>query len=443
MIALITGGSGSVTIAYNIYDSNSNPVNYFYSTEEHVAATPGYGGLFNVFVVVDEKTGESNTQNIGWQEMAWPPAAQLTVGPLSYEISEDGNSVYLNRPTIACKSGSVTIAYVIYDAQSKPVNYFYSTFPRVAATPGYAGKFNVFVTVKDTVTGESITQNIGWVLLGYGSQQMYRALIVGNSEFARNNNLSCCKYDAQHMTELLQAVNGGKYQGHITTLENTTTATLQSGISSTFAGAKAGDVSLFYISSHGLNSATTGDYAGAVVMSDESLVKWKDLASWLNTANPANKVIVLVDACGSGAPIDDGTQTQPGAGKAFNEKAFNRSVLSAFAAIDRGITVPVITKDENGQSKTGELRTSKFEVITASRNGEISIGYTTGSLFTNMLVAGVGTTGDMPADTNKDGYITTNELYTFVYAKVVNAGASSTQYPQVWPTASSYQLFWR
>ncbi|MBR6029328.1 MAG: hypothetical protein IKP40_09580 [Clostridia bacterium] len=162
----VSGGSGAYTIAYNIYDSNSNPVNYFYSDEENVAATPGYGGLFNVFVVVtDTGSRESDTQNIGWQTLSWPYADVLTVGRAAFEVSPDRKSVFLTRPAIACRGGSVTVAYNIYDADSNPVNYFYSADTRVAATPGYAGRFNVFIVVTDTVTGEQNNQDIGWVEL--------------------------------------------------------------------------------------------------------------------------------------------------------------------------------------------------------------------------------------------------------------------------------------
>ena len=167
----VTGGSGQYTIAYNIYDANSNPVNYFYSLEDRVAATPGYGGLFNVFVVVtDTATGSSDTQNIGWQELNWPRTNRLTVGRAPYEISPDRKSIFVDRPQISCASGKVTIAYNIYDQQSRPVNYFYSNDKRVAATPGYDGTFNVFVVVTDPGTGEQNTQDIGWVTLGNPAQ---------------------------------------------------------------------------------------------------------------------------------------------------------------------------------------------------------------------------------------------------------------------------------
>ncbi|MBR6028110.1 MAG: hypothetical protein IKP40_03395 [Clostridia bacterium] len=160
-------GAANYTIAYNIYDSDSVPVNYFYSEEARVAATPGYGGLFNVFVVVtDTDTGMTVSGNIGWTELDWPHADALTVSKATFTLSEDKESVFIDRPEIACRSGKVSIAYNIYDDKSRPVNYFYSTLLRVAATPGYDGKFNVFIVVTDLVTGEQDVQNIGWQILG-------------------------------------------------------------------------------------------------------------------------------------------------------------------------------------------------------------------------------------------------------------------------------------
>ena len=164
-------GCEEYTIAYNIYDSDSNPVNYFYSLEERVAATPGYAGLFNVFVVVtDTATGEQLIQNIGWQTLVGPddpPPDQptyepLQVGAATFEISQNLQHVFIDRPAITGGSGQVTIAYNIYDSDSNPVNYFYSDEARVAATPGYKDRFNVFIVVTDLVTGETNTQNIGW-----------------------------------------------------------------------------------------------------------------------------------------------------------------------------------------------------------------------------------------------------------------------------------------
>ena len=156
-------GSSDYTLAYNIYDSASRPVNYFYSTEARVAATPGYGGVFNVFVVATDKaTNQSITKNIGWHTLNWPYADHLTVGKAASAFSPDMKSVYIDRPSVACRGGQVTIAYNLYDANGVPFNYFYSTEPRVAVTPGTPGRYNVFIVVTDTATGETNTQNIGW-----------------------------------------------------------------------------------------------------------------------------------------------------------------------------------------------------------------------------------------------------------------------------------------
>ncbi|MBR6029094.1 MAG: caspase family protein, partial [Clostridia bacterium] len=259
----------------------------------------------------------------------------------------------------------------------------------------------------------------------------YRALLVGNSEFIYNNDLICCAYDVTHMNTLLSSINGGLYSGHITKKENTTGSTLQSAVSSAFSGAADGDVSLFYISSHGVvyEDDVSADLAGAVLMSDESLVKWSTLAAWLNSANPNNKVIVLIDTCGSGSPV-----TTAGKRTAFDEKLYNRSVISAFAAVDRGITTTVIT-EENGVQKLGELRTSKFYVISACQADETSVGYTTGSLFTNQVINAAGS--GLPADTSGDGLISIQELYNYTY----NA-CSSKHHPMMWASDTSYLVFW-
>ena len=162
----VVSGSDHFTLAYNVYDSESRPVNYLYSMEERVAITPHYGGLFNVFVVAEDlDTGKTDVQNIGWHTLDWPHAGSLTVGKAVSALSPDRKSFFIDRPQISCRSGQVTIAYNLYDSQGKAVNYFYSTEPRVAVTPGYAGRFNVFIVVTDPVTGESDTQNIGWANL--------------------------------------------------------------------------------------------------------------------------------------------------------------------------------------------------------------------------------------------------------------------------------------
>ncbi|MBR6029643.1 MAG: caspase family protein [Clostridia bacterium] len=434
----VSGGTGQVTYAYNIYDDHSNPVNYFYSNEKIVAATPGYGGLFNVFITVrDILTAETATQNIGWQSVAWPYASTLTVGKVSFERSANRKSVYMTRPSIKCKSGSVTIAYNIYDANSRPVNYFYSTEKRVAATPGYDGRFNVFIVVTDTVTKETNTQNIGWIDLG----KVYRALLICNYDFpGTTNDLGGNPNSTAQMEDALKTINGGLYLPHLTKKLNVHPDKAESTISSAFKGAVSGDVSLFYISSHGSSDGCASFSDGKT----SRKVSWADLAKWLNEANPNNKVIVIIDTCYANIPI---AHPDSGAEKT-DPNALYRSVTAAFAAVDRGITVPTVTTDEYGHEKRGELRTSKFEVLAAGLSTETTwTSDSKGAYFTRALVTGLTGSGRyLPADTDHNSYVTTSELSKHI-VKTFDAWAEEhpnlvSQHPFTWGNAD-YQLFWR
>ena len=158
----ITGGVAPYTIAYNCYDAESNPVNYYYSDDARTAMSPGYNGRFNVFVVVRDSTGGQAQINTGWQDLSGYGPLPLSVleEVAVSEISPDGRSIFINQPTVSGGTGNYTFAYNCYDAQSQPVNYYYSGDARTAMTPGYAGRFCVFVVVSDG--NESIIINTGW-----------------------------------------------------------------------------------------------------------------------------------------------------------------------------------------------------------------------------------------------------------------------------------------
>ena len=158
----ISGGTAPYTIAYNCYDADSNPVNYYYSDDARTAMSPGYNGRFNVFVVVRDSAGGEVKIDTGWQDLTGYEAQPLTVleEVAVSEISPDGRSIFINRPTVSGGTGTYTYAYNCYDTDSQPVNYYYSDDWRTAMTPGYAGRFCVFVVVSDGV--DTIIINTGW-----------------------------------------------------------------------------------------------------------------------------------------------------------------------------------------------------------------------------------------------------------------------------------------
>ena len=442
----ISGGSGNYTIAYNIYDNNSNPVNYFYSNEAHVAATPGYGGLFNVFIVVtDTETKESNTQNIGWQTINWPYASKLTVGKPSFSISDDGRSIFITRPSIACKSGTVTVAYNIYDSNSKPVNYFYSTQSRVAATPGYTGKFNVYIVVRDTKTGEEVIQYTGWQQLGTTSGT-YRGLILVETAVPNASATPELRYDMQNVAAALAKVNGGAYSGRIVTKQNLTYTQVRSAISSAYSGASAGDVSFFFLGTHGdtrnRQETSTEEYEGAPATADYS-IPLNVLASWLSSANPNNPVIVVLSFCGSGAAV-----------KGMSNQDYElqvREALAAFAAADTGIYAEkeIVGADGQVEKRREFCVANKFYVLTAADVYDSSYGNSSGSLMGKAVVDSMTISGSyMKADANRDKKVTFTEWYEYVYNYCyqynieLNDGSIVKQRVQRYPTSSNYTVFW-
>ena len=137
---------------------------------------------------------------------------------------------------------------------------------------------------------------------------------------------------------------GGKTYS-VTKRYNLTASQILANIPSAFAGADSDDVSMFYYCGHGVTG--TSSNSGALYCMDESLVLPTALRNALN--NVQGTVIVFIDACGSGAYIKSSGLTADTAKASAN--AFNNAIVSAFA----GIT-----------EKTGELKTSKYKVLTAA-----------------------------------------------------------------------------
>ena len=152
---------GPVTYAYNCYDDDGKAVNYYYSGASRTAMTPGRNGHFNVYCVVKDSYN-SVTSATGWVDLTGyaPSPLQVAETTAVCALSPDKHSLFIDRPTISGGTGHYTVAYNCYDEHSNPVNYYYSAANRTAMTPGYAGRFCVFVVVSDGNT--SVTIHTGW-----------------------------------------------------------------------------------------------------------------------------------------------------------------------------------------------------------------------------------------------------------------------------------------
>ena len=140
-----------------------------------------------------------------------------------------------------------------------------------------------------------------------------------------------------------------------------------------YTGATQEDISLFYLSTHGVTIGDNDDFAA--LLSDgleERLLYGRDIAEVLNTV-PGKKVVIL-DACFSGAAIVKGLD--------------DPYVASAFSGPD-------------------------FKVLTSAGGLEPSFLWTDGagmvqggSFFAQALTEGITAEGRYAADLNRDGLIT-------------------------------------
>ena len=282
-----------------------------------------------------------------------------------------------------------------------------------------------------------------------------RALLIGQehleSETCRRN-----RADVGLMAKMLESVKGpGGADFAVTTAYDLSAGEALNAIQKTFDGAGQGDVSLFFIATHG-DITSTGSDAGKLAMSPNGNLTLGELAQALNAV--PGRIVVILESCGSGAGIyDEGGNAEM---QAFEAAAIadDGAAIEAFLNIDPGISVQWETGDAAGALMSGELLVeNKFYVLTASRYQENSYGWEqpfsdSYNFFTRWLTDGIGLSGSMPADADGDGQVTLHELYAYI-SRVGddtplgnndgNDDGAYYQHVQVYPSNSGFVLFRR
>jgi hypothetical protein len=230
-----------------------------------------------------------------------------------------------------------------------------------------------------------------------------RALLIANDDFVTQADTSPSSYN--NVISLRQALlRDRRGYGSIKVSLNEKMDANRFGALArdAFRGAREGDVSLLYLSTHGLRMEGSDDFFA--LMSDgetESLLSGEDIYIALKDI-PGKKVLIL-DACYSGA------------------------------AIRKGLDTPLVSSPFTGPD---------FKVLTSAGGGEPSFLWTDalgtvrgGSYFAQAMAEGLAPYGRAAADENRDGSITLSELHAY---QTRNYGASS---PQVYPENDGFVLF--
>ena len=236
---------------------------------------------------------------------------------------------------------------------------------------------------------------------------MFRALFVACENFLSADSIAP---SASNNVRLLSGVFAQTASSESISIENGTissVAALGESISETFAGADDGDVSLFFLSTHGLYDPSRPDMPARLLLSDgvnEDSITASQLASFLDRV-PGTKVVIL-DACNSGAFIGKGMPV----------------------SVVRTMTLPLC--------KPG------YKVITSSGGNEDAFywnssdeyGLLGSSYFTLALARGLTQHGQYGADQNRDGAVTLSELYDYLLR------ANGTSTAQFYPEADDFVL---
>ncbi|MFN8595247.1 MAG: caspase family protein [Anaerolineae bacterium] len=233
------------------------------------------------------------------------------------------------------------------------------------------------------------------------------ALIIGNSHYQDPNlaKLVAPTEDVSDLAEVLRHPDIGEFD-EVQTLLNSSSEEIRLHIQDFFFDKKPDDLLLFYFSGHGVR-----DDQGRLYLAVQNTRTSRLLATAIGAdfvrdamnASRSKRLVIVLDCCHSGAFAEG------------NKAAAGESVGTAQAFEGSGYGRVVLTATDATQY---------------AWEGDKIIGEADNSLFTHFIVEGLRTGA---ADIDGDGKITLDEMYDYVYERVV------TRTPKQTPGKWSYK----
>ena len=237
------------------------------------------------------------------------------------------------------------------------------------------------------------------------SEGLNRAMLVGCDRFVTQPHTT--PSSANNVTRMADTLSGGAMNLEaLVTRRNdlSSVAELESLILDAFGDAENGDVSYFYISTHGVWEQGQRNGAMQLLLSDgerEEAVTAEQLRLFFDKIRGTK--VLIVDACHAGAMIGKGVRAP------FD---------NVFAGPDY-----VVLCSSGGAEESWFWAGMGDEPMAGA-------GY-----FSSALVSGMSIQGSFAADSNRDGNITLSEMKRYLRA---NHGAST---PHTYPEESDFSLF--
>jgi uncharacterized caspase-like protein len=226
------------------------------------------------------------------------------------------------------------------------------------------------------------------------------ALIIGNSQYQdpRLAQLVTPQEDVNDLADILRMPDIGSFD-EVTTLVNESDANIRLSIEDFFADKKPDDLLVIYFSGHGVRDEQ-GQLYLAVNNTRANRLRATAIPSEFITTemdrSRSKRQVLILDCCHSGAFAQGSkamTGESAGTGPAFKGIGYGRVVLTATDATQY------------------------------AWEGDKVIGQADRSVFTHYLIEGLRTGA---ADADHDGTITLDEMYDYVYEKVITVTPKQT-----------------
>ena len=231
------------------------------------------------------------------------------------------------------------------------------------------------------------------------------ALIIANYEFddPKFTRLVTPSQDAEALLQVLGNAEIGDFQ--TIPLINESQRTINRQIARLFQRRKRDDLLLLYYSGHGIKDEYSDLYLAVKDSESETLSASAMEAAFIRRQidkSQSRRNVVILDCCFSGAFGLGGAKSilgsSPGVEDVLAGNGYGRVLLTASNSVEYAW---------EGEQLLGEMQQS---------------------VFTHHLASGLQSGA---ADLNRDGYITLDELYDYVYDRVLSSGRAR-QTPQKW-----------
>jgi uncharacterized caspase-like protein len=239
------------------------------------------------------------------------------------------------------------------------------------------------------------------------------ALLIGNSDYQdpKLAKLTAPSKDLNALAEVLRRPDVGLFDD-VQLLPNASSEDIRLHVENFFSDKKPDDLLLFYFSGHGVRDDQGRLYLAVQNTQTERLRATAISAGFIRDemdASRSKQQVIMLDCCHSGA-FAEGSKAAAGE---------SVGTSTAFEGSGRGRYILTAT-----------------DATQYAWQGDQIIGQADNSLFTHFLIEGL-TTG--AADRDQNGQITLNELYEYVYDRVV--AATPKQTPQKWAYKEQGDVF--